>query len=229
MRLRQHQGRLVGPKLFISRCDSPEPITVSDEGIQPDEDNEKWVHEGTFLDKDGKAITLTKGEGLEFSADPIGILTEAVNVTDGAQGGSLMRSGVIYADKLPYPEGVEYDDSFKASIEAKLPHILCVGSRTPVTTGSSSSSSSVNFDLSKATGTLGVDKGGTGATSASEALSALLESQPLSVENGGTGKGTASEALDALLESQPLPITKGGTGASDKETAVTNLGAQKAE
>ncbi len=205
MRLREHQGHLQGPKLFISRCDSPEPITVSDEGIQPDEDNEKWVHEGTFLDKDGKAITLTKGEGLEFSADPVGILTEAVNVTDGAQGGSLMRRGVIYAEKLPYPEGVEYDDSFKAAIEAKLPHILCVGSRTPATSASSSSSSSsVNFDLSKATGTLGIDKGGTGATS-------------------------ASEALDALLESQPLPITKGGTGASDKDTAVTNLGAQKAE
>lgn len=203
MRYRLHQDKLSGPALFISRCVDPETITIQQDGLEKDENNEIYAHEGSFIDKDGKVITLTKGEGLEFSADPVGILTEAVNVTDGAQAGSLMRRGTIYADKIPYPEGVEYEESFMASIEAKLPHILCVGSRTPATSAGAAGAASSSVDLSKATGTLAVKNGGTGATS-------------------------ASEALDALLESQPLPITKGGTGASDKDTAVTNLGAQKA-
>lgn len=131
MRLR-YKKTYEGPINFISRCVAPETITVQPDGIKEDDDHEKYIHEGTFIDKDGKAITLTKSsKNLTFSADPIGILTEAVNVTDGPQPGSLMRRGVIYAEKLPYPEEVEFDEQFKADIEAALPHILCVGNRQP--------------------------------------------------------------------------------------------------
>ena len=173
MRLRLHQDKFSGPALFISRCTDPETVTIQPDGLEKNDDNEIYAHEGSFIDKDGKVITLTKGEGLEFSADPIGILTEAVNLTDGPQGGSVMKQGTIYANKIPYPEGVEYEESFMASIEAKLPKITCVGNMTPYTPASGAGAASTTVDLSKATGTLGIDKGGTGATSASEALSAL--------------------------------------------------------
>jgi hypothetical protein len=45
----------------------------------------------------------------------------------------------------------------------------------------------------------------------------------LPIENGGTGQTTAENALQALLESQPLPISKGGTGASTVIGAINNL------
>ena len=128
MRIRKPFHSYEGFKVFISRADSPETITIDNSGLKPNEEGEIEAVAGSFIDKDGKVITLTKGESLEFSSDPIGILTETINLTDGKQAGSIMYSGVIYADKLPYPEGVEYDDSFKTAIQDKLPQIHCVGS-----------------------------------------------------------------------------------------------------
>jgi hypothetical protein len=51
----------------------------------------------------------------------------------------------------------------------------------------------------------------------------LLWKDVLPIENGGTGQTTAANALQALLESQPLPISKGGTGASTVIGAINNL------
>ena len=64
--------------------------------------------------------------------------------------------------------------------------------------------SSVNFDLSQATGTLSVDKGGTGATTAEAARTAL-------------GLGSIA------TENAPLAVAKGGTGATDASGAKSNL------
>lgn len=72
------------------------------------------------------------------------------------------------------------------------------------TTGGSGSGGTTSFDLSKATGTLSVAHGGTGATSAEAARTAL-----------GLG--------DLATEDAPLAISKGGTGATSADDAKTNL------
>ena len=207
--------------------------TIVADGIEPNELGHKIAVKGSYIDKDGKVLKPTFTEdSVTFDSDPIGILFANVDVTYGNADGAIMYKGIVQGDYMDWGDQ-EWSVKLGEAVHAKLPYIDFTDKQGNLVTGipagsGGSSPSTVNFDLSKATGTLGIDKGGTGATSASGALDALLESQPLSVENGGTGKGTASEALDALLESQPLPITKGGTGASDKENALTNLGAQKA-
>lgn len=69
---------------------------------------------------------------------------------------------------------------------------------------STGGSSSSTLDLSNVTGTLSVAHGGTGATSASAARTAL-----------GLG--------DLATESAPLAVAKGGTGATNASGAKTNL------
>lgn len=99
--------------------------TIVPDGITANATGQKYAHKGDFIDKDGKVITLTASESLEFGADPIGILTETLNLTEGAAAGSILRSGVIEAKWLHWPEGVEYKPSFNATIEEKLPLIQC--------------------------------------------------------------------------------------------------------
>ena len=91
-------------------------------------------------------------------------------------------------------------------------------------------------NLSNITGTLPISKGGTGATTASNALSNL----GITTSKGGTGATTASNALSNLgittaLNNKAdkdlsnvtgtLPISKGGTGATTASNALSNLGA----
>lgn len=78
---------------------------------------------------------------------------------------------------------------------------------------------STTVDLGNVTGTLPIANGGTGASSAEAARTAL-------------GLGSLATASAVALDSNVtgvLPIANGGTGASDADTARTNLGAQKAE
>ncbi len=51
----------------------------------------------------------------------------------------------------------------------------------------------------------------------------LLWKNVLPIANGGTGQSTASNALWALLENAPLQIAEGGTGASTVIGAINNL------
>jgi hypothetical protein len=102
------------------------------------------------------------------------------------------------------------------------------------------------------TGTLPITRGGTGATSASGALSVLgaapashnhsasnITSGAIPITRGGTGKTTASEARSALgaapeshnhaasnITSGAIPITRGGTGATSASAARSALGAE---
>ena len=195
---------------------------VKSDGVEADENGQKLVPIGTLVDKDG-AICKVTAKGIEGT--PVGITHDTVDVTHSDQQVAIYTRGHLQG-KLLNLHGQEYSDTIGTAIESALPEIHIYP--RPPKASAAGASTTVNFDLSKATGTLGLDKGGTGKTTASEALSALLESQPLSVENGGTGKNTADEALKALLKNQPLSIENGGTGASDKEKALTNLGAQKA-
>lgn len=182
--------------------------TIVPDGIEPNELGHKIAVKGSYIDKDGKVLKPTFTEdSVTFDSDPIGILFSSVDVTYGNADGAIMYKGIVQGDFMDWGDQ-EWNVKLGEAVHEKLPNIDFTDKAGNLVTGipagsGSSSSSTVNFDLSKATGTLGVDKGGTGATS-------------------------ASDALDALLESQPLPITKGGTGASNKDTALTNLGAQKA-
>lgn len=181
--------------------------TIQTDGLEADENGDVLAHKGSFIDKDGKVIKLT--DCTSIPSDPIGILTETLNLRYGPQPGSVLRSGEIQAKYLYYPDEVEYEESFDAIIESKLPHILCMGAKNPTSMGGGAAGAgapSSTVDLSKATGTLAVKNGGTGATSADAALEAL----------GGQKK-----------LSDPLPIANGGTGASDAESALTALGGAK--
>lgn len=212
--------------------------TIVPDGIEPNELGHKIAVKGSYIDKDGKVLKPTFTEdSVTFDSDPIGILFSNVDVTYGNADGAIMYKGIVQGDFMDWGDQ-EWNVKLGEAVHAKLPNIDFTDKAGNLVTGiptggGSSSSSTVNFDLSKATGTLGIDKGGTGATSASEALSALLESQPLSVENGGTGATSEDAALEALggqkKLSDPLPIANGGTGATTAEQALTNLGAQKAE
>lgn len=97
--------------------------TIKPDGLEADENGDILAHKGSFIDKDGKVIKLTGVE--EITPDPIGILTETLNLRYGPQAGSILRSGEIDAKFLYYPDEVEYNTSFNAIIESKLPLIQC--------------------------------------------------------------------------------------------------------
>lgn len=188
---------------------------ISGEGIEPDADGKKYVKKGSFIDKDGKVVTPTWTEsGVTFSNPPIGILFATVNCTYGDAHGSLMVAGTVKGEWLLACSQAtqKYNEQIGEKIVEALPGINVLSDNGSFVSakggsGSSSSSASTTVDLSKATGTLAVKNGGTGATSAEAALEAL----------GGQKKLT-----------DPLPIANGGTGATSAEEALTNLGAQKA-
>lgn len=57
-------------------------------------------------------------------------------------------------------------------------------------------------------------QGGTGATSQSGALTAILGSSAVPIANGGTGQTSQGAALTALLGSSSVGVANGGTGAT---------------
>lgn len=115
-------------KDFILSQYDPIPCVIKPDGIEADEYGMKYAHKGSFIDKEGKVITLTDAEGtLTFSADPIGILTERLNLTYGERVGSILQHGLIQAEYLPYPEGVTYTAKYDDAIKEKLPLIQTYG------------------------------------------------------------------------------------------------------
>lgn len=79
--------------------------TVSDVGVTADEEGKKTVCAGTLLDKNGKAVKVTRGGSAgsytySFSADPVGILFAGADVTHGPQAGALMVSGSVNTERL---------------------------------------------------------------------------------------------------------------------------------
>lgn len=126
-----------GDKFFVSYEFQIQPglretKTIQKDGLEADEYGMIYARKGSFVDKDGKVITLSDGgTELTFSADPYGIITEDLNLTYGKQAGSVLRSGTIDPQWLNYPEGVTYKEAYAASIEEKMPHILCIHSNAP--------------------------------------------------------------------------------------------------
>ena len=90
--------------------------------------------------------------------------------------------------------------------------------------------------LSDVSGTLPIDKGGTGATSAADARKALglgalaTLASPLPAANGGTGQTSLQAARNAMglgNTTGALPVANGGTGATSATSALNNLGIKK--
>lgn len=69
-----------------------------------------------------------------------------------------------------------------------------------------------------------ITNGGTGATDATTALNNLGISLPLPIESGGTGGDSVDEVIKNLFGGFPIPLEKGGTGGETTESALTGLG-----
>ena len=95
--------------------------TVVPEGVEADADGRKGVHRGSLIAASGKVVTVTAGDEVSFSEDPVGILLEAVDVTYGAQPGALLVEGYVIGERLSL--GAEYTAAVGEAIREKLPEI----------------------------------------------------------------------------------------------------------
>lgn len=80
-----------------------------------------------------------------------------------------------------------------------------------------------NIPGSPSGGAVPISKGGTGATTQSAALTAILGSSVVLIANGGTGATTQGAALTAILGASAVPIANGGTGATTQGAAFTAI------
>lgn len=69
-----------------------------------------------------------------------------------------------------------------------------------------------------------IANGGTGATDVTTALNNLGISLPLPIESGGTGGISVDEVVKNLFGGYPIPLEKGGTGGETTESALNGLG-----
>ena len=160
---------------------------ATSEGIDPDEHGRKIVPIGTMVDKDGKPCKIS---GSSIDGTPIGITTNSVDVTYSAQPVGVYTRGHIQGELINLWDEEEYSEAIGTAIETALPEIH-IYPRPPKAAGAGGGggSSSSTVDLSKATGTLAIKNGGTGATSAEEALTAL-----------GGAKDTEFQKVKATVE-----------------------------
>ncbi len=98
--------------------------TVSDTGITADEHGKKFVPAGTLLDKDGKAVKVTRSGSsgsytYTLSATPAGVLFDTVEVTHGPQPGALTIDGSVNTERL---QG-DYNTEAIPQLIAKMPFI----------------------------------------------------------------------------------------------------------
>lgn len=153
--------------------------TISDEGIEADEHGHKYAQKGSFIDKDGKVTvpTVTASE-ITFENPPIGMLFHTLDVTHGPVDGAILIIGTVMGDYVDWGEQ-EYNFDLAKSLHKALPLINVedkagrwiygnFSSEGPLESGGGSggSGSSISYPIT-------VEKGGTGKTSADEALTAL--------------------------------------------------------
>ena len=103
---------------------------ISNEGIDPDVDGNKYAIKGSFIDKDGKVVKPTyTASGVTFSADPIGILFATVNVTHGDAHGAVMVKGVVKGNWLLACSQAKqkYNEKIGEKIVEALPGISVLG------------------------------------------------------------------------------------------------------
>ena len=98
--------------------------TISDTGVTADTEGKKSVLAGSLLDKDGKAVKVTRGGSsgaytYAFSTEPVGILFATTEVTHGPQAGALMIAGSVNTERL---QGEYLVDAVDQLVE-KMPFI----------------------------------------------------------------------------------------------------------
>lgn len=98
--------------------------TVSDTGVTADTEGKKSVLAGSLLDKDGKAVKVTRAGSsgaytYAFSTEPVGILFATTEVTHGPQAGALMIAGSVNTERL---QGEYLVDAMDQLVE-KMPFI----------------------------------------------------------------------------------------------------------
>ena len=156
--------------------------------------------------KDGATMTVPEGQALTIAVRGDYYVQTSEAATVGGQVYVDKTNGKILAaagsNGIAAPGWV-----FKTAGSA---NDMVIISNWSVPAGSTGGGSGSPVDLSNVTGTLGVANGGTGATTAEAARTAL-----------GLG--------NLATQNSPLPVANGGTGATDAATARTNLGAAAAE
>ena len=98
--------------------------TVADTGVTADAEGKKSVLAGSLLDKDGKAVKVTRAGRsgaytYAFSTEPVGILFATTEVTHGPQAGALMIAGSVNTERL---QGEYLVDAVDQLVE-KMPFI----------------------------------------------------------------------------------------------------------
>lgn len=93
------------PEFLMSEHYQNISCTVSDAGLNADENGRKYVYGGTLLDENGKKVKITRSgtEGdysYAFSEIPVGILFGTIDVTHGEQPGALMIDGSVNVERL---------------------------------------------------------------------------------------------------------------------------------
>ena len=155
---------------------------------------------------DGATETVREGQGLTIAVRGDYYVQTSEAATVGGQVYVDKTNGKILAaagsNGIAAPGWV-----FKTAGSA---NDMVIISNWSVPAGSTGGGSGGPVDLSNVTGTLGVANGGTGATTAEAARTAL-----------GLG--------DLATQDSPLPVANGGTGATDAANARTNLGAAASE
>ena len=95
--------------------------TISDDGVEADENGRKYVLAGTVIGADGKAAT---NESVSSQA-VIGVLFATVDVTHGQQPGALMVEGYVIEARLKQAidNSGTLQEEIKTSLTTKCPKI----------------------------------------------------------------------------------------------------------
>lgn len=95
--------------------------TISDDGVEADENGKKYVLAGTIIGADGKVAT---NESVSSQA-VIGVLFATVDVTHGPQPGALMVEGYVIEARLKQAidNSGTLQEEIKTSLTTKCPKI----------------------------------------------------------------------------------------------------------
>lgn len=113
--------------------------TISDEGIEADDNGRKWVKKGSFIDKDGKVTVPTVDDStVTFENPPVGLLFSPVNVTYGPAHGALMIAGWVKGDYMDWGEK-EWKPEYGKAVHDILPDISFIDKKGNIITGAAES------------------------------------------------------------------------------------------
>ena len=78
--------------------------TILAANVVADSDGKKYVTAGSFIDATGEVVTETGVEGSEtLTTDPVGVLYQTVDVTNGDEPASIMVEGYLRTDRVLAP------------------------------------------------------------------------------------------------------------------------------